>query len=199
MKIKIPGLPRRSDVDRQVLRSRLEEIKASIGHTNAKGTDTRVANAVIEARPDLKSVVVGQMKTLVRVTLDKTMQDVLFQVKEDPQVMEYEFQVDYQGAQMIITGDAGYRAQANRPRNKKVLTKAVKREIALALRTLFEDRRVPVPEEFINRVTDSVGKELARIYLDARITDETLPTLRSERSGDSIKKKSPSDSKKPEK
>lgn len=177
MKIPVPSLPTRSKFDRYQIREKLEQIKEAIGYETKKGTDRRVAVAILEARPDLKAVVVDQVKAAVRLTLDRTMHDVLIQAQEDPQVIEYEYQITYEGEQIVITGDCGYRARASRPKNKKALERSIKREVALALQVLFEDRGVPVPQDFVNRVTDSVGREFARVFLDTRINEETIGTL----------------------
>jgi hypothetical protein len=175
--VKIPGLPARSHLHNPV-REVLEKVKQRIGHAPLQGTDKRAAAAVLEARPDLKSVNATAVSATIRLTLDELMYAVVSQAKIDTQSMEYEFQLVYSGAQIVVTGDSGYRAIVDRPKNKKKLEKALKREISLALTLLFEDHHLPNPNEFINRVTDNLGRELARAFLDSRVTEETIHSLK---------------------
>jgi hypothetical protein len=177
--MQVPRLPSRSLLqDKEQLRPRLEDIKAKLGHSSRDksihGLDRRIALAILEARPDLSNLGPENVMPLVRVTLDELMHDALVNAGMNPQIMEYEFSISVDGATLIITGDAGYRARVNRPQNKDELAKAIKREVSLALQNLFEARGVPVPDDFINRATDSIGKEVSKLYLDIRITSATI-------------------------
>lgn len=152
-----------------------EEIKSRIGH---EGTDRRVAIKVLEARPDLKSISVENMAAAIKITLDRTLHDALTIQGFDASGLEREFEIQMESQWLIVTGEANYRVRTPRPRNKRELQKDIKREASVAIRSLYNSGRRPPPEEFINEIVEEIGRKLARVFLDSRITNHTIATLR---------------------
>lgn len=160
---------------KNTLRTALEDAKAALGRQSSDksiyGMDRRVAVEIIAARPDMENLAIDDVILLVGVTLDSLLYDAFEAAGVDPRRIQYEFVAEVGEETLSITGDCEYRVRVERPQNKLQLQKAIKREVTLALHKLFEMRHVPVPSEFINRVTDSIGQGSTRFFLDVRLSE----------------------------